>query len=59
MVSYLKTGNKGVNVIALVLNGQSPRFDAGTQKLIKIMNRFFNNADFWNHVCIVFTKSFI
>jgi hypothetical protein len=58
MVSFLKAWEKGVNAIAIVINGQHPRFDAGTQKLIKIIHVFFNNPKFWNNVCIVFTKNY-
>jgi hypothetical protein len=29
-----------------------------SQKLVKLINTFFNNPAFWNHVCIVFTKSY-
>jgi hypothetical protein len=47
-----------VNAFALVINGQSTRFDQGTQKLVKILDSFFNDSTFWNHVCIVFTKWF-
>jgi hypothetical protein len=58
MVQFMKSWPKGVNAIAIVINGQAPRFDAGTQKLIKIINTFFNNPQFWDHVCLVFTKNF-
>jgi hypothetical protein len=59
MVAFLKAWPHGVNAFALVINGQSPRFDAGIQKLVKILNSFFNDATFWNHVCIIFTKWFV
>jgi predicted GTPase len=43
MVSFLKDWTNGVNAFALVINGQSPRFDQGIQKLVKILDSFFNN----------------
>jgi hypothetical protein len=58
MVGFLKSWPHGVNAFALVINGQSTRFDQGTQKLVKILDSFFNDSTFWNHVCIVFTKWF-
>jgi predicted GTPase len=58
MVRFLKEWPHGVNVFALVINGQHDRFDAGTQKLVKLINTFFNDPNFWNHVCIVFTKCY-
>jgi hypothetical protein len=58
MVGFLKAWPHGVNAFALVINGQADRFDAGTQKLVKLIHSFFNNPSFWDHVCIVFTKCY-
>jgi hypothetical protein len=58
LVAFLRSWRHGVNAFALVINGQSPRFDQGIQKLVKILDSFFNDPTFWNHVCIVFTKWF-
>jgi hypothetical protein len=58
MVSFLKAWPYGVNAFALVINGQSSRFDQGTQRFVKILDSFFNDSTFWNHVCVVFTKWF-
>jgi GTPase SAR1 family protein len=58
MVEFMRKWTKGVNAVALVINGQAPRLDAGTQRLIKIMHTFFNNTQFWDHVCLVFTKNY-
>jgi hypothetical protein len=58
MVTFLKGWVHGVNAFALVINGQHDRFDAGTQKLVKLIHTFFNDATFWNHVCIIFTKCY-
>jgi hypothetical protein len=58
MVQFLREWQKGVNAIAIIINGQEPYFDRGTQKLIKIVHNFFKNPQFWNHVCLIFTKSY-
>jgi hypothetical protein len=58
MVQFMREWTKGANAIALVINGQAPRLDGATQKLIKIIHTFFNNPQFWNHVCLVFTKNY-
>jgi hypothetical protein len=58
MVDFLRNWKNGVNAVVLVINGQSDRLDKGTQRLIKFVHTFFNNPDFWNHTCIVFTKNY-
>jgi hypothetical protein len=58
MVEFLKSWDDGVNVFAIVVNVRAPRFDQGTQKLVKLVNQFFNNPQFWNQVCIVFTNCY-
>ena len=55
MVEFLKKWDKGVNAIAIVINGQTPRLSRGIQRLLKSIHIFFNNNDIWNSVCIVFT----
>jgi GTPase SAR1 family protein len=58
MVLFLNKWAPGVNAFALVINGQADRFDLGTQRLVKLVNTFFGDPSFWDHVCIVFTKCF-
>jgi GTPase SAR1 family protein len=58
MIRFLREWQKGVNAIAIIINGQAPRFNAGTQKIIKVIHNFFNNPHFWNHVCLIFTKNY-
>jgi hypothetical protein len=58
MVQFLKEYKAGVNVVALVLNGQSPRVTTGTARLVRLLDVFFNNSQFWHQVCIVFTRCF-
>ena len=58
MVSFLKEWKLGINAFFLVINGQNPRFDQSIQKMIKLMNDFFNNPDFWNQTGIIFTRCY-
>jgi hypothetical protein len=58
MVQFLKSYKRGVNAVALVLNGQADRLTAGTQKLIRMLHVFFNDPQFWYHFCIIFTKCY-
>ena len=56
MVEFLRSWDYGINAIGIVINGQSPRLDAGTQKLLKLIHVLFNNNNIWNSVFLVFTK---
>ena len=56
LVEFLINYQDGVNVVAIVLNGQVDRFTKDTEKFIKITHQMFNHPDFWEHLCIIFTK---
>ena len=56
LVQFLLNYSEGINVVALVLNGQNDRFNRDTEKFIKIAHQMFNHADFFEHLCIIFTK---
>lgn len=58
MVEFLKNWTHGINAFFIVINIQNPRFDQGIQKLLKLLNDFFNNPDFWTQTGIIFTKCF-
>jgi hypothetical protein len=58
MVQFLRLWTHGVNAFVIVLNGQDDKFDEQTQQLVKFVNTFLNDRDFWNHVCLVFTKCY-
>lgn len=58
MVEFLKNWKLGINSFLIMLNIQSPRFDAGIKQMIMIINDFFNNPDFWNQAGLVFTRCF-
>ena len=56
LVEFLLNYEDGINVVAIVLNGQVDRYTRDTEKFIKIAHQMFNHPDFWEHLCIVFTK---
>ena len=58
MVGFLKNWDHGVNAVYIVINVQNPRFDSGIQKMLKFVNEFFNNPNFWNQTGIIFTRCF-
>jgi GTPase SAR1 family protein len=58
MAKFLQNYQFGVNEFAIVMNGQSPRFDREQQILIRIFHAFFNDPEFWKHVCLVFTRCY-
>lgn len=56
LAEFLINYKDGINVVALVLNGQNDRFNRDTEKFIKITHQMFNHVDFFDHLCIIFTK---
>lgn len=58
MVSFLKEWKLGINAFFLVINGQNPRFDQSIQKMIKLMNDFFNDPHLWYQTGIIFTRCY-
>ena len=56
MVEFLRGWDHGVNAIGIVINGQSPKLDMGTQKLLKLIHVFFNDNNIWNSIFLVFTR---
>ena len=58
LAKFLLRYQNGINVAAIVLNGQKDRFTSDTKKSIKIAHQMFNHPDFWEHLCIIFTKWF-
>ena len=53
-----KDKNAGVRAICLLINFSQPRFSMYLQKQIHIYCQLFPIEDFWEHVCIIFTKAF-
>ena len=58
MVEFLKAWTLGVNAFFILLNIHSPRFNTDVQHMIRLINDFFNNPEFWNQTGIIFTKCF-
>ena len=56
MIEFLRQWDDGVNAIGIVINGQDPKLDMGTQKLLKLIHVLFNDDRVWNSVFIVFTR---
>ncbi|EDR26445.1 hypothetical protein, conserved [Entamoeba dispar SAW760] len=57
MVDYIKK-QKGIQAIVIVLSIHSPRLSDGIRTMIEIISNIFPISDFWEHVCIVWTKCY-
>ena len=58
MIEYIHKWDKGINAFFIVLNIQEPRFTEETQKMIKLMNYFFNDPTMWERTGIIFTRCY-
>ena len=58
MVDFLKNWSYGINAFYIVMNSQNPRFDLSLQTMLKIINDFFNNPNFWKNAGIIFTRCY-
>ncbi|EDR27771.1 hypothetical protein, conserved [Entamoeba dispar SAW760] len=57
MVDYVKK-QEGLQGIVIVLNCTNDRLSANIKAMIKLLCTIFPISDFWEHVCIVWTKCF-
>ncbi|GAT99074.1 AIG1 family protein putative [Entamoeba histolytica] len=55
MVNYIKE-REGLKGIVIILNFTNPRLSDSIQTMIKMICKIFPISDFWEHVCIVWTK---
>uniref|UniRef100_A0A914WTD4 AIG1-type G domain-containing protein n=1 Tax=Plectus sambesii TaxID=2011161 RepID=A0A914WTD4_9BILA len=55
-VQFLKDHQYGLHGIVFVLNGQDPRIDSTDKDLIRLLCNIFNADEFWEHMCILFTR---
>jgi hypothetical protein len=55
MVQFLKNYQRGILVIALVVQCRTYRLRQGVQKIIRQMDQMFHNCDVWRHFCLVFS----
>ena len=46
-----------VNGICVVINAAQVRFDENVQKMFGILHQIFPTADFWHHICLLFTHA--
>ncbi|KAK8843809.1 hypothetical protein M9Y10_024883 [Tritrichomonas musculus] len=58
MIDFLKQWENGINAFYIVINIQNPKFDDGVQKMLLLINDFFNDSNFWNQTGIIFTRCF-
>jgi hypothetical protein len=58
MALFLKDWRRGVNGIAIVLNGQHDRFSQGIQDVIRFVYNAFGTPDILSHMCIIFTHCY-
>ena len=58
MVQFLKEWKHGINVFFILINIFNPRFDSGIQRMIQLINDFFNNPEFWNQTGLIFTRCY-
>ena len=54
----LRRWNYGVNVIGIVIDGQTPKLVHYVQRLLKYLYDLFSDNNFWNSVCLIFTRWF-
>ncbi|EAL43502.2 hypothetical protein CL6EHI_144280 [Entamoeba histolytica] len=57
MVNYIKE-QEGLQAIVIVLNITNTKLSDSIKTMIKMICKIFPISDFWEHVCIVWTKCF-
>ena len=55
LVDKLKTKTKFVNLVCLVVNGQSPRLEASLVATIRSLEEILGKL-FWEHCVLIFTR---
>jgi hypothetical protein len=58
MGDFLQKWAKGIHVVAVVFNGQCPRFSQGAQDILRFAYNIFGTDQTVHNICIVFTKCF-
>ena len=58
LAQLMRNYQRGVNAIAIVLNGQHDRFSQGVKDIIKFAYSAFATKEALNYFCIVFTKCY-
>lgn len=55
---FLRNWEFGINAVFIIVNIHEPRFDSEIQRILKMINRFINNPNFWNQFGILFTRCY-
>lgn len=58
MVEFLKGWKYGINAFFILINIFNPRFDSGIQRMLQVINDFFNNPNLWNQTGLIFTRCY-
>jgi hypothetical protein len=58
MGEFLNNWDKGIDVIAVVLNGQDLKFSQETKDIIRFACKIFGTSQSLSNICIIFTKCF-
>lgn len=56
ITTALRRFKDGINGVALVLNGQCPRFSQTVKDILWFVNDCFGTPEVFRHICIVFTR---
>jgi hypothetical protein len=55
---FLKSWQKGVNGVCVILNGQYDRFSQGIKDTLQWAYNTFGTKDVLSHICIIFTRCY-
>lgn len=58
ITKLMRSYKHGINVIAIILNGQYDRFSQGVKNIIQFAYNIFGTKEAMNNMCIVFTKCY-
>lgn len=56
---FMAKYERGVNGVAIIINGQLDRFSQGLKEIIKFTYNSFATDEILSHMCIVFTKCYV
>lgn len=58
LAKILKAYERGINAIAIIINGQNDRFSQGVKDIVKFAYYAFGTKETLKHICVVFTKCY-
>lgn len=56
LANFLRNCKRGIEMVAIVLNGRSPRFSQGVKDIIHFVYNAFATEKLLSHLCLVFTN---